>query len=185
MIIREANAGDAASIARVLVDTWRTTYAGIVPQGYLNALSYEERTSVWQARLSDSSKMRPGCFVIVAENDKSDVIGFAGGGPSQGYDLPFTGELDFIYLLKSYQRRGIGRQLSATVALNLKQQGHKSMVLWVFSANPCRAFYETLAGRVVAERIVNKCGGNLAQTAYGWENLDVFEKVMKSDSASW
>jgi GNAT superfamily N-acetyltransferase len=164
----------------VVVDTWRTTYTGIVPQDYLESLSYEKATDVWHSRITDTNKIWPGWFTYVAEDDDGKVVGFAGGGPSQGYDLPFSGELGFIYLLKSYQRRGIGRQLAVTVALRLKQQGHKSMLVWVFTSNPYRAFYEALGGRVVAERSIDRYGGNLAETAYGWENLGVFEKVLKS-----
>lgn len=37
---REARFEDARSIAAVHVDTWRTTYAGIVPDDALAALSY-------------------------------------------------------------------------------------------------------------------------------------------------
>jgi len=39
MLIRAAKAVDAASIGKVVVDTWRTTYTGIVPQDYLESLS--------------------------------------------------------------------------------------------------------------------------------------------------
>lgn len=42
MVIREAKAIDATSIARVDVDSWQTTYTGIVPQDYLNSRSYEQ-----------------------------------------------------------------------------------------------------------------------------------------------
>jgi hypothetical protein len=34
MLIREAFPTDAAALARVHVDSWRTTYAGIVPADY-------------------------------------------------------------------------------------------------------------------------------------------------------
>ena len=39
--IRVAKASDAAAIARVHIDSWRTTYVGIVPQDYLDAYSAE------------------------------------------------------------------------------------------------------------------------------------------------
>ena len=180
MIIREAKEIDAASIARVVVDTWRSTYAGIVPQGYLDSLSYEKATIRWRERLSDTAKLWPGWFTYVAEDDNDAVIGFAGGGQSHGYGLPFSGELGFIYLLKSQQRQGIGRQMAATVALRLKKQGYNSMLVWVFSANPYRAFYEALHGRLVAEREIDRYGANLAETAYGWQDLEIFEKIQKS-----
>jgi L-amino acid N-acyltransferase YncA len=176
MVIREAAQKDAASIARVVVDTWRTTYNGIVPRIYLDSLSCERATSRWQERLSGVSKSWPGWFAYVAEDAGGSVIGFAGAGPSQSYGLPFTGELGCIYLLKSHQRRGIGRQLAAAAVLRLKKQGHNTMLAWVFSDNPYRAFYEALGGRPVAEREIDKYGVSLAQTAYGWRDFEMFKK---------
>lgn len=184
MVIREAKPTDATPIARVVVDTWRTTYAGIVPQDYLDGLTYEQRAGVWQARLSPAGTLWPGWFVYVVEDDDRNVIGFAGGGPQHGEVRPFSGELGFIYLFKSHQRQGIGRQLMATVALRLRQQGHNSMLVWVLAANPYRSFYEALGGRPVAERNVNIGGADLPEVAYGWQNLGVFAKMLRSGSVS-
>ena len=40
--IREAKATDAASIARVDVDTEQTTYTDIMPKNYLDSRTYEQ-----------------------------------------------------------------------------------------------------------------------------------------------
>ncbi len=40
MIIREARTEDIAGIAKVHVDTWQTTYAGIVPDEHLANMTY-------------------------------------------------------------------------------------------------------------------------------------------------
>lgn|GEM_PF-5890417 len=40
--MREASLKDVPMIARVHVDTWRTTYHGIMPEEYLAQLSKEE-----------------------------------------------------------------------------------------------------------------------------------------------
>jgi GNAT superfamily N-acetyltransferase len=174
MIIREANANDAASIARVNVDTWKTTYAGIMPQALIDSRTYEQRTTHWQ------NILLPRWQVYVAEDDGGNVVGFAGGGDENGELQGFTGELGFIYLLKSYQRQGIGRKLAATVALKLNQLGHNSMFVWVLTQNPYKAFYETLGGHPIAEREVNFGGVNLREIAYGWRDLGIFEKILKS-----
>ena len=50
--VRSATPADANGIARVQVDTWRTTYGGIVPDAHLDALSYRHRESVWQQIIS-------------------------------------------------------------------------------------------------------------------------------------
>jgi GNAT superfamily N-acetyltransferase len=176
--IREAVAADAAAIGKVVVDTWRTTYTGIVPQDFLDTLAYEPLAGVWRERITDKTKIWPGWFIYVAEGDDGQVFGFAGGGPSLSPELPFSSELGFIYLLKSFQRRGTGRQLVKAVAQRLKQLDHRSMVVWVFTANPCRAFYENLGGRVAGEKIVDRYGGHLPETAYGWENIDTLIKML-------
>ena len=47
MNIRAAHTTDALAIAQVQVDSWRTTYAGIVPADYLASLSYEQQGKFW------------------------------------------------------------------------------------------------------------------------------------------
>jgi GNAT superfamily N-acetyltransferase len=178
VIIRKAKAADAAPIARVVVDTWRSTYTGIVPASFLDALSYEKLIPVWHDHVANEDKTWPGWFVYVAETSDNQIFGFAGGGPTHTPDLPFDGELGFIYLLKAYQGLGTGRRLVAAVAGRLKQMGLNSMVVWAFTANPYRAFYEALGGRVAGERMVDRYGGNIPETAYGWDNLDTLLKSL-------
>ena len=52
--VREAMPCDAAAIARVHVDAWRTTYRGIVPDEYLSSLSYEKSQQRWERLLTNS-----------------------------------------------------------------------------------------------------------------------------------
>jgi hypothetical protein len=41
VLIREAVPADAGAVARVHVDSWRTTYRGIIADSILSDLSYE------------------------------------------------------------------------------------------------------------------------------------------------
>lgn len=43
MIVREATNIDVPAIAKVQVDSWRTTYKGILSEDVLKNLSYEKR----------------------------------------------------------------------------------------------------------------------------------------------
>jgi hypothetical protein len=47
MNIRAAEPGDAAGIARVHVNSWRTTYPSILPAAVLASLSYQRRETAW------------------------------------------------------------------------------------------------------------------------------------------
>ena len=49
-MVRPARAGDAASLARVQVESWRRTFAGIVPASLLAELTSSEAETLWQER---------------------------------------------------------------------------------------------------------------------------------------
>jgi len=168
MRIREAVLADAAAIARVHVDSWRTTYQGIVPDGYLASLSYEQREHVWQGNLS---AVRAEEFVYVAQDDGDRVVGFASGGPQNSGDAEYAGELYAIYLLASYQGQGIGRQLVMAVTRRLLQADLPSMLVWVLASNPSRSFYEALGGKELYEKPITIGGASLVEVAYGWPDL--------------
>jgi hypothetical protein len=70
MLIRAAQPTDAAAIAKVHVDSWRITYKGIVPDDFLVALSYEQRTHMWRSLLSPSPSTS---FVYVIEDPRGQV----------------------------------------------------------------------------------------------------------------
>ena len=164
MEIRRATEADAAAIARVHVESWRSTYRGLLPEGLLDSLSLERRTEMWQRILREE---QPSPTVFVAEGE-AGVAGFASGGPERSGDAVYTGELYAVYLLAEAQGRGAGRQLVAAVARDLATAGHRAMLVWVLAANPSRRFYEALGGPELRSR--REDIGDLAmdEVAYGW-----------------
>ena len=170
MHIRPANANDAAAIANVHVESWRTTYKGIVPDNFLAGLSYAQREQMWHQVLT-----APGSpsFVYVAEDARSQIAGFVSGGPERRGDPVYTGELYAIYLLAASQGQGIGRQLVRTLVNRLRQEGMTALLLWVLAKNPSRTFYERLGGRPVDEKTVTIGGVPLIEVAYGWRDSHV------------
>jgi GNAT superfamily N-acetyltransferase len=180
MLIREASPTDGAAIARVHVDSWRTTYAGIVPADYLTNLSYARREQFWRDILSTPAPL--GC-VYVAAQDTGEVVGFASGGPERSGHAVYRGELYAIYLLAPYQRQGLGRRLTLAVVQRLLQCGLSSMLVWVLAANPGRAFYATLGGQHVDEKEVTIGTVPLLEVAYGWSDLHALvQRLQLSDT---
>ena len=167
--IREAVATDAGPITRVHIDTWRTSYAGIVPDEHLTGLSYERREAVWVHILTSD---RPTECNFVAEKCGGEIVGFAGGGPERDGDSIYRGELYAIYLLQEYQRGGVGRRLACAVARGLLAVGFDSMLLWVLEENhPARRFYESLGGRQVGRKTIEIGGADLVEVSYGWRDI--------------
>jgi GNAT superfamily N-acetyltransferase len=166
MTIREATPADAAGIARAHVESWRTTYPGIMPQEHLDALSVAEREQTWQAHLLEDG---PGtAHIFVAVEDNGEIVGFTSGGPERTGDPDYTAEIYTLYLLKSQQGRGLGRQLMTVIARHLRENGHATLMLWTHVRNPARGFYEAMGG--VAARTTQRTLKGIVydDVGYGW-----------------
>jgi L-amino acid N-acyltransferase YncA len=147
--VRRAVASDAHAIARVSVDTWRSTYRDMVPDEHLAALTCEDRAAEIRRTLADRTPSRC-CFVTEDENCR--VFGFAWGGPRREGSERFAGELCAIYVLAGRDHAGAGSALEGAVADDLLARGMRSMLVWVLAQNPSRGFYEALGGRLIEER---------------------------------
>ena len=162
--IRVATVQDAGAIARVHVESWQTTYAGIVPEAYLASLDVVQRETSWREWLG----LDVDVFVAEVEGE---VVGFVGGGairdPVEGFDA----ELYAIYLLREAQRRGIGMALLKRVAGSLMERGFGSMVAWVLEDNSSGWFYSRSGGVRVASKEMEVGGVMLPVVAYGWKDL--------------
>jgi GNAT superfamily N-acetyltransferase len=178
-VIRPAVLEDALAIARVHVESWRTTYRGIFPQGLLDGLSIEDRARSWNDALSNP----PARFVtLVACDDTGQVVGFASGGDERTRLLGCDGELQAIYLLDSAQRQGWGTLLVRRFARELRSSGFTSMAVWVLARNPSRKFYEALGARIIAEQQIERGGESYTEIAYGWSELEELCNQMRLES---
>jgi GNAT superfamily N-acetyltransferase len=166
--IRRATPDDAEAISRVRIDGWRRSYKGLVPQGYLDAMSVEASLPMWQRVLAGPVDI---LSVYVAEGDNG-VVGFAAGNrleePKHGLDAELTG----IYLAQEVQRRGLGRRLAGTIAAERAAHGATGMIVWVLAGNkPARAFYEALGATLLVEQPFEWDDMPLIETGYGWRDL--------------
>lgn len=168
MIIRLADPEDADAIARVHVDTWRSTYADLIPAAVLDGLSYNRRSLFWRGLLS---KEEARGLVCVAEDSHAGVVGFASCGPNREEPLHYQGELYAIYVLEEHQRLGIGHHLFEEARKWLSKHALDSMIVWVLRESPYRRFYESLGGKLVGERTINIGEAELPEVAYGWDPI--------------
>lgn len=159
LTIREATADDIPALARLHVVTWNDTYPGV-----RSPPSYELRERQWrEAFAADDGSW----FCLVVERDDGELVGFAKGLRYAHPDQPdYAGELSKLYLLREYQRRGLGRRLMGHVARRFLDQGIDSMLLFADAGNPSRGFYEALGGEKLREP-----DGTLSHANYGWRDL--------------
>ncbi len=173
--IREGEPEDADACARVIVDTWRVAYAGIVPSEVLAQLSYAEHANSYRRSGADRTS---GRFTLVAENDVGEVVGLTWAGPAWESEAVHTAEIRMLYVLPEHQHQGLGRALLRAAVQRLQEAAHAALLIWVFKDNrPARAFYEALGGQLLRERTRELHGFPVQETAYAWRDLGVIEAL--------
>ena len=166
-VVRPAEIGDAAAIAAVHVETWRTAYRGLLPDDFLASLDQAGYGERWKRTLADGSGR-----VFVAE-DEGRIVGFASGGRERAGEDGFSGELYAIYVLEETQGRGHGRRLVQAVVRALREMRLPDMIVWVLRDNhAARHFYERLGAIYVRAQPITIGSTLLQEVSYGWKSLD-------------
>jgi GNAT superfamily N-acetyltransferase len=163
---REATVADCLAVAKVHVRSWKESFAGIVPQTFLDKMSVEKRARAFEKGFSAASYK-----MYVAEAPGRGAVGFADfGEPREDIDA-YEGELYAIYLLPEFQRKGIGGRLFNLGVEYLVASGKGSMYLLALEVSPYRSFYEKMGGRVLGRKQVEIEDVVYDELVYGWEGL--------------
>lgn len=165
-MVRQAELGDAAAIARVHVASWRSTYRDMLPADFLASLTEDRYADRWQRVLSDGSSR------VYVVDEAGEVVAFASGGRERAGENGYAGELYAIYVMDGNQRRGHGRDLVRAVVGGLREIGLEDMIIWVLKDNlPARLFYERLGGVYVRTQPITIGTATLPEVSYGWRHL--------------
>ncbi|MGE7602527.1 N-acetyltransferase family protein [Peribacillus sp. NPDC097675] len=167
MFIRKATLADAIDIAKVHVDSWRSTYKNIIPDEFLKKLSYDQRTDLWNRNIS-----KEGNYVFVAENNEGKIVGFADCGKRENNNVTKSGDLTSIYLLEEYQGKGIGKQLLKQLFLQFQALGFNRVFVEVLEDNNTRYFYEYYDANLLKSEKITIAGAEMNLLIYQWNNLN-------------
>lgn len=155
IVFRDATEADIPALAELHVTTWNATY--MTTRGPTVA------TRAWQ--WTEAFKRNdPGSFVLVLEDARGRLVGFASGRPHRNGIDGFTGELSKIYLRWEYHGLGLGRRMMGHVARRFLDRGVSAFCLFAELSNPTLGFYDRMGG----ERLVDDRGR--FSGAYGWRD---------------
>lgn len=146
--IRKAVPADALGIAIVCVYTWQTTYAGLLPDSILKKRISGLKETAERFRKSIAEKEN----YIVAATEENTIVGFCAYAASRNDDFPDSGEIIALYVLKGFQKTGLGKRLFAAGVQVLREQNFSSMILNCLDGNPSVGFYQHMGGRIAAQR---------------------------------
>ncbi len=167
--IREARAADAAAIARIYVETWRSAYPGMLPDRVLIGLSVARQWAAWRHVIA--AQRGPEAVLVADSGAPGGPVGFASCGRSRSGLRGYGGEIFTLYLTPDHQGRGLGRALLRGCFDHLLAHRLGSALVWVLVDNPSRFFYEALGGRRLATKREPLWGARPPQLAYGWPDL--------------
>ena len=153
--IREATRADVETLAALHVAAFAETHGG------MRAPSVTLRDQQWRAAFETPQDW----FALVGEDETGALVGFAKGTAHDGGVPGFAGELNKLYVLRAFQRRGLGRQLVQQTAARFLERGVTSMLLFGDARSAANGFYEHLHG----ERLYADSGE--FHGAYGWRDL--------------
>jgi ribosomal protein S18 acetylase RimI-like enzyme len=173
--IRPARPGDACGIAALDVETWRTTYAGVLSASYLVGLSERRREIGWRMVI-----LREPRDVRVAVDMTGMILGYGSCGPSRS-ERHFPGEIFTLYVASDWQNQGIGRRLLIALFRRLAASGLDAAIVWVLRDNPARFFYERLGGAQVSRKVIAVGGSQVEAIAYGWRDLPGFLTAVSNE----
>ena len=177
--LRRAMAGDAPAIARVRIESWRTTYRGMIPDAYLDGMQIDASTAIWERVLSAGPST---ASVFVAER-ADEVVGFASGAMLKEPKFGIDAELVAIYLRREFQHVGLGRRLVGAVVEAQGAYGATGLLTWVIAGNKAaRSFYERLGGELLVEQPFQWDGMDLVEAGYGWRDLRALAEACRDEA---
>ena len=143
---REAVLTDCYDIAVLKGKVWNTTYQGIYPQEKLTGYDVEKNKRIFESIVEN-----PEISVWVATDDEK-IIGFMTCGKPYKAFRKYGQEVGLLYILKEYQRQGIGRAFFRIARKIVNDRGYKEFFLSVNKRNyDAQKFYLAMGGTVLCE----------------------------------
>ena len=177
--IDPATPDDIPELARVHLASKLSAETYIIDQAYLNSFTQEAFEEKWQSFLAAEDSQQ----YIAFEGDKAlGLISFGQlrtppPGTSKIRPL-YSSEIFAIYVHPDYIDKGIGKKLLQHAVLNLSDQKHQSLCLWVLEKNKrARGFYDKMGGQRIGKKMVEFGPTKAKELCYGWRDMsEILEK---------
>ena len=138
---RKAVLEDCLDLAILKGQVWNTTYKGIYSEEKLSGYDIAKNESIFQNIVNN-----PDIELFVAL-DNQKIVGLMTCGKPYRPFMDFQQEIGLLYILKEYQRKGIGKTFFEIAKNQVKGNGYTKFFLSVNSKNfDAQKFYESMGG---------------------------------------
>ncbi len=129
--LRRATPDDRDAVVDVFLGCWRQSYAGVIPQAAIDAMTDHRARALWTRLL------QPDVGSVVVAEDERDVIGV-----TRFETRDCAGIVHSLYVAPPAHGLGIGTRLLHHATAAMTAEGARTHMLWVFTPNtPSIAFY--------------------------------------------
>ena len=144
IIYRKATESDCYEIAKLKGIVWNTTYQGIYSNEALQGYDVEKNEKIIRQIVNN-----PEIELYVATDDDV-IVGFMTCGKPYKPFRHFEQEVGLLYILKEYQRKGIGARFLDIARSQVKEAGCSEFILAVNSKNTnAIRFYLAMGGEII------------------------------------
>ena len=157
IVYRKATIEDCYSIAELKGIVWNTTYKGIYPDERLMNYDVNKNEQIMRNIVDN-----PDIEIYVATTDDK-IVGFMTCGKPYKPFMHYEQEVGLLYILREYQKQGIGKCFFEIARKQVKETGCNEFVVAVNSQNTnAIQFYMAMGGEIVlAEEKQLRIGFNL------------------------
>ena len=161
MKIRHATQLDSQAIAAIHIESWKDTYADVLPAEFLDWKINSVFLKHW-----NEAEIQNEDIILVAEENL--LIGFIAVWCRP---IPF---IDNLHVKPSNRSKKVGSALMRAAAKELINHGHKRAYLWVFESNEkAIRFYERLGGIQKEKSIKTVFGYDVLTRKIEWDDLSL------------
>ena len=168
--IRDASIDDCKEIGLVTVSASHSVFIGAIPEELID-FSWTPEISAANWRKSFSENTDRGQRFIVAEEDHR-ILDFLWAKPwaeTAGFEACIQG----LYILPTFQRSGIGRQLIGYAVTELMQLNMNKLEIACVVENPSCNFYRHIGGVEIGRRPVKVDNFDTEEIVFGWQDISV------------
>ncbi|WP_099466594.1 GNAT family N-acetyltransferase [Konateibacter massiliensis] len=141
---RLAKRDDRYLLAMLKKEVWNTTYRGIYPDEKINSYDILRNSLKFEEIINN-----PNINLYVAA-DNEQIVGYMSCGEPCRPFRNFKQEIGLLYLLKEYQRKGIGRTLFTIGKDIIKSNGNDEFFISVNKYNiDALNFYVSMGGKII------------------------------------
>lgn len=157
MSIRRAGKDDLEAIVQIYVNNWKSTYAGMLPQEFLEGMTVQNKIEMWtKFAVYDKN------LLFIYEGDDGSICGFVALEPESKIENCIY--LTSLHTDESYRGQGIGTELIRFAHKAARDAGYSKMSINIVVGNDnAKSLYEKL-GAVHYEFFIDDFGGAEARS---------------------